>query len=223
MAGRGAGGQGHRIRAHHGSSAGGQRRAGRARYRCRSTNAAVMADRRAGRLPQSQRGRAVPQSSAVAAPPASRRTPRGSAGPEREKGGSGPGASVPGGPVPQRGSGVSTCRPPRPERPQAAPGEPDTWRRSRPQGTAWSPALSHYAGLPGPGEGGRAPVGVAHTWPGRGAPPHPSTSNPSFRASGSEGRAGSSGFRRSPPESRPSLTVTRATVGVAAASRTGRG
>lgn len=56
------------------------------------------------------------------------------------------------------------------------------------------------------------------------APAHnPPASNPGFRASGSEGGAGSSGFRRSPPESRPSLTVTRATVGVAAASRTGRG
>lgn len=125
--------------------------------------------------------------------------------------------------VPQRGSGVSTCRPPRPGCPQAALGEPDTWRRGGPQGTAWPPALSHYAGLPGPGEGGRAPVGVAHTWPGRGARPQPPASNLGFRASGSEGGAGSSGFRRSPPESRPSLTVTRATVGVAAASRTGRG
>lgn len=54
-------------------------------------------------------------------------------------------------------------------------------------------------------------------------PTTPPASNPGFRASGSEGGAGSSGFRRSPPESRPSLTVTRATVGVAAASRTGRG
>lgn len=116
-----------------------------------------------------------PQPSAVAAPPASRRTPRGSAGPAREKGGSGPGASVPGGRVPQRGSGVRTCRSPRPGRPQAVLGEPDTWRRGRPQGTAWSPALSHYAGLPGPGEGGRAPVGVANTWPGRGARPHPAS------------------------------------------------
>lgn len=173
MAGRGADGQGHRVRAHHGSSKGGQRSAGLARYRFRSTNAAAMADRRAGRLAQGQRGRGVPQLSAAAAPPASRRTPRGSAGPAREKGGSGPGASVPGGRVPQRGSGVSTCHPPRPGRPQAALGEPDTWRRGRPQGTAWPPALSHYAGLPGPGEGGREPVGVAHTWPGRGACPQP--------------------------------------------------
>lgn len=96
MAGRGAGGQGHRVRAHHGSSEGGLRSAGRARYRFRSTNAAAMADRRAGRLAQGQRGRGVPQPSAAAAPPASRRTPRGSAGPAREKGGSGPAPSVPG-------------------------------------------------------------------------------------------------------------------------------
>ena len=73
----------------------------------------------------------------------------------------------------------------------------------------------------GPGRGGRAPVRLPHTWPGRGVSPQ--ASNPGFGESGSEGEVGSSGFPRLSPESRPSLTVTSATVGAAAASRTGRG
>lgn len=105
---------------------------------------------------------------------------------------------VPGGRGPQRGSGVRTCRPPHPGPPQRVLREPDTWRRNRPQGTAWVPALawppplSQHAGLPGQGRGGRAPGRVPHTWPGRGASLR--ASNPGFGASGCKGGVGGSGF-----------------------------
>lgn len=148
-----------------------------ARYRFRK-NAAAMADRRAGRLAQGQRGsRGVPAQRGSSAP-ASRRTPRGSAGPAREKEGAGQ--------APSQGAASPSAAPvsapaisfPAPGRSAGRPGEPDTRRRGRPQGTAWPPALSHYAGLPGPGEA--AEHLLESRTPGLGvAPAHnPPASNP---------------------------------------------
>lgn len=223
MAGRGAGGQGHRIRAHHGSSAGGQRSAGRARYRFRSTNAAAMADRRAGRLAQGQRGRGVPSPARLQRPQrrgghrAARPAQRG----RREGAGQGP---------PSQEAASPSAAPVSAPAVRPAPGaRRPSWGSRTPGGAAGRRALPGpqlSAITPGSQGRGRAAEHLLESQtPGLGvAPAHtPPASNPSFRASGSEARAGSSGFRRSPPESRPSLTVTRATVGVAAASRTGRG
>lgn len=172
---------------------------------------------------QCQRGRSGAQHSAATAPPAFRRAPRSPAGPARE-----PARAI----CPRKGRPPARLRclhlpPARPGPPQTVLGEPDTWWWGRPQGTAWTPAeawlpaLSRYTGLWGPGRGSRAPGPVPNTW--LGAWCQLQAPNPGFGASGSEGGADCSSFPRSPLKSHPSPTVTRATVAVASARRTGRG
>lgn len=87
---------------------------------------------------------------------------------------------------------------------------------------AWpDPRLSAITQGPwGLGRGGRAPGRVLHTWLRRGASlqaPNPKLSGAKFRRRGARLK-----FPSLSPELRPSLTVTRATVGVAAARRAGR-
>lgn len=202
----------------HSRSAGGQRRAGRARYSARSTNEETMAKPRTvstgSKRSPAQRGYSAPC------------VPEGAAQPGR------PSAEPARAICPRKARPPARLRylhlpPARPGPPQTVLGEPDTWWWGRPQGTAWAPAaawlpaLSRYTGLWGPGRGGRAPGPVPNTWLGRGASLQ--APNPGFGALGSEGGADCSSFPRSPLKSHPSPTVTRATVAVASARRTGRG
>lgn len=222
---RGAGGSS--SWAHLSSSAGDQRGAAGARHRPRSTNATTMAERRAGRPALGQRGRGGAHRSAPTAPPVSRRAPRGSAAPARDFEGAGRCQLSQEGPSPSAAPVSAPAA-----RPAPGPRRP-SWGRQTPGGVAGlrappgpppqpRPRLSAITqGSRGLGRGGRAPGRVPHTWPGRGASLQ--APNPRLWSVGFSGRGGRLRFPSLSRESRPSPTVTRATVGVAAARLPGRG
>lgn len=186
-----------------------------------------MADPRAGNPALGQRSRGEVLRSALTAPSASRRAPRESAAPARDCEGAGPGKLSQEGPSPTAAPVSAPAA-----RPAPGPHRP-SWGSRTPGGVAGLRALpgaplplgprpsAINAGSRSLGRGCRAPGRVPHTWPGRGASIQ--APNPRLWGVGFRGRSGQLRFPPHFCESRPSSTVTSATVGVVAARLPGRG